>query len=210
MSATPVEVPDSALAKEATELVRDLTSDLIYHHSRRVHQFGVLRGRHRGVHADPELAYVGAMFHDLGLTERHRDSRQRFEIDGADDAAEFLRRHEVPAADVDAVWTAIALHTTPEIPYHLRPEVAVVTFGVEADVLGLGLAELTAAQRAEVAAAHPRPNFKREILAAFHQGLAHRPDSTFGNVKADVLAAFEPGFRRGDFVRAILDSAWPE
>ncbi|WHT22307.1 HD domain-containing protein [Crossiella sp. CA-258035] len=203
-------VPDSALAAEATELVRDLTDDLLYHHSRRVYHFGALRGEHRGLTFDRELLYVGAMFHDLGLTERHRQSRQRFEIDGADDAAEFLRRHGLPEQAVTTVWTAIALHTTMEVPHHMAPEIALVIAGVEVDVVGVGLDEVREADRAAVVALHPRPEFKRRILEAFHRGLAHRPETTFGNIKADVLARYEPGFRRTDFVDVILESSWAE
>jgi hypothetical protein len=108
------------------------------------------------------------------------------------------------------VWTGIALHTTPEIPLHMAPEIALVTRGVELDVLGIGYHTVTESQRAEITAAHPRPDFKRQILAAFTDGIKNRPDITFGNVKADVLAHFVPGFRRGDFVEVIQNSDWPD
>ena len=205
-----VAVPDSKLATEATELVREAAPDLLYHHSRRVFLFGSLRGRRLGLRADPELLYVGAMFHDLGLTERYRRTDQRFEIDGADEARRFLSSHGVPEHDVRKVWEGIALHTTPEIPYRLEPEVALVTAGVEADGVGLGHADLAPEDIAAVVAAHPRPDFKRRILAAFTEGFKDRPDTTFGTVNADVLEHFVPGFRRIDFVEVIQDSAWPE
>lgn len=205
-----IDIPDSRLAREATELVRDAASDLIYDHSRRVFLFGSLRGRQEGREADPELLYVGAMFHDLGLTERYRRDDQRFEIDAADEARRFLRSHEVPEESVDRVWAGIALHTTPEIPLHMAPEVALVTRGVEVDVLGVGFHDIPAEAREQIVAAHPRPDFKERILAAFADGLKHRPETTFGNVKADVLAHFQPGFRRDDFVEIIRGSDWPE
>ncbi|MCA1185887.1 MULTISPECIES: HD domain-containing protein [unclassified Saccharopolyspora] len=205
-----VEIPDGALARAATELVRDVASPLVYDHSRRVFLWGALRGRRDGLRFDPELLYVGAMFHDLGLTERFRRDDQRFEIDGADEARRFLREHGVDGEPADRVWTAIALHTTPEIPLHMAPEIALVTRGVELDVLGLGYHEVGEEQRAAVVGAHPRPDFKNGILAAFTDGIRHRPETTFGNVKADVLAHFVPGFVRGDFVEVIRDSPWPE
>ncbi|WP_258342306.1 HD domain-containing protein [Saccharopolyspora gregorii] len=205
-----VEIPDGALARAATELVRDVASPLVYDHSRRVFLWGALRGRQDGLRFDPELLYVGAMFHDLGLTERFRRDDQRFEIDGADEARRFLRAHGVDGEPADRVWTAIALHTTPEIPLHMAPEIALVTRGVELDVLGLGYHEVGEEQRAAVVGAHPRPDFKNGILAAFTDGIRHRPETTFGNVKADVLAHFVPGFVRGDFVEVIRDSPWPE
>ncbi|HET6295042.1 MAG TPA: HD domain-containing protein [Kribbella sp.] len=205
-----IEIPDSKLVTEATELVRDVTDELIYNHSRRVFLFGSVNGQAQDLKYDPELLYVGAMFHDLGLTEGYRQSMQRFEIDGADAAADFLRKQGIADDDATLVWTAIALHTTPEIPYHMRPEIALVTAGVEADVLGIALDKIPAAARAEIVAAHPRPDFKNRILRAFTEGIEHRPDTTFGNVKADVLERFVPGFQRGNFVDVILDSEWTE
>jgi HD superfamily phosphodiesterase len=205
-----IDIPDTRLVAEATELVREAASPLIFDHSRRVYLFGALRGREQGLRYDPELLYVGAMFHDLGLTPKYRRTDQRFEIDGADEARAFLRDHGLSEDDATLVWTGIALHTTPEIPLHMAPEIALVTRGVELDVLGIGYAAITDEQRAAVVAAHPRPDFKTQILAAFTEGIKDRPATTFGNVKADVLEHFVPGFRRGDFVEVIQDSEWPE
>ncbi|WP_309029602.1 HD domain-containing protein [Streptomyces alfalfae] len=209
-SAAGVSVPDTELAAEATELVRDVTDDVIYHHSRRVYWFGSLQGRNRGLDFDPELLYIGAMFHDLGLGERFRSSGRRFEVDGADEARRFLESRGVPEDGVRRVWTAIALHTTPGVPEHMEAEVALVTAGVEYDVLGIGFHDVSADDRAEITALHPRPDFKRRILKAFTDGIAPKPETTFGNVKADVLEHFVPGFTRGDFVRVIQDSPWDE
>ena len=205
-----MKAPDTALAKAATELVREQTTDLIYHHSRRVYFFGALQGRNRGLSFDPELLYVGAMFHDVGLGEKHRHSGRRFEVDGAEAARAFLREHNVPEDSIRRVWTAIALHTTPGIPEFMEPEVALLTAGVEYDVLGIGFHDISADVRAEITALHPRPDFKRSILAAFTEGIAPKPETTFGNVKADVLAHYAPGFQRRDFVETILNSDWPQ
>jgi hypothetical protein len=205
-----VRVPDSALAREADELVRDTAPQLLFDHSRRVFLFGSLQGRRLGLVPDPELLYVGAMFHDLGLTERYRQSMQRFELDGADEARRFLTSHGVDEDSVRKVWTGIALHTTPEVGYGLEPEVALVLAGVETDVVGLNLDGLSKEDIAKVVAAHPRPDFKRQILAAFTEGFRHRPDSTFGTMNADVLAHFVPDFRRTDMVEVVLGNPWPE
>ncbi|MGW6680921.1 HD domain-containing protein [[Kitasatospora] papulosa] len=209
-AAAGVRVPDTKLAVEATELVRDTTDDLVYHHSRRVFLFGALQGHRRDLSFDPELLYIGALFHDLGLGERFRYSGRRFEVDSADEARGFLRARGVPEDSVRRVWTAIALHTTPGIPAFMEPEVALVTAGVEYDVLGIGYGDISDADRAAVVALHPRPDFKRRILASFTEGIRPKPETTFGNVKADVLQHYVPGFERGDFVRTVLDSPWPE
>ena len=118
--AAGVTVPDTKLAREATELVCESTTDLVYHHSRRVFWFGSLQGRNRGLSFDPELLYIGAMFHDLGLNAEYRGSGRRFEVDSAGEARRFLQGHGVPEDSIRRVWTAIALHTRHRVPRRQR------------------------------------------------------------------------------------------
>ena len=204
-----IKIPDSKMARDLTELIRDTESDLLFHHSTRVYLFGALTGQRKGLVYDPELLYVGAMSHDVGLTKAYRDSTNRFEVDGANAARDFLRRYGIPQVSVETVWDAIAMHTTPGIPEHKRPEVALVTSGVEMDVLGFAYEDFTPEQREAVVAAHPRgTSFKHTIIDAFYEGMRRRPDSTFGTVNDDVLAFKDPRFRRTDFCQVILGSAW--
>jgi hypothetical protein len=205
-----VHIPDSALVKEATEQIRDTTNELIFHHSRRVLLFGTLQSRRLGISPDAEMLYVAALFHDTGLVLPYRGTEQRFEMDSADAARKFLTSHGYSDAEADVVWTAIALHTTPEVPYKMNPVVAATTAGVETDVLGIRLDAIEAGELQAVTTSHPRPNFKNEILQAFTNGYAERPATTFGTVNAEVLEHFVPGFRRFDFVDVIKKSAWPE
>jgi len=204
-----VGIPDSKIAREITELVRDTESPLLFHHSSRVYYFGVLAGKHRGLSFDSELLYAGAMFHDMGLTRQHSSATERFEVDGANAARDFLRGQGMSQADIDTVWNAIALHTTPGIPQHMHPVVALVTAGVEMDVLGIAFSEFSDAEREAVVHAHPcSGRFKEEIIQAFYDTIHHKPETTFGNVKADVLADKDPSFRPINFCEVIRTSAW--
>jgi HD domain len=204
-----IKIPDSKLAREITELVLDTESPLLFHHSSRVFYWGALAGKRRRLNFDSELLYAGAMFHDMGLTHRHSSVDQRFEVDGANAARDFLRSHGIAQRDIDTVWTAIALHTTPGIPQHMHPVVALVTAGVEMDVLGLSYGEYSEAERKAVVHAHPRSaHFKEDIIQAFYDGIKHKPETTFGNVKADVLADKDPHFTRGNFCSVIRNSDW--
>jgi HD superfamily phosphodiesterase len=205
-----ITIPDTSLVRDVTALIRDAEDDLLFDHSRRVFLFGALQGRRRGLQPDLELLYAGAMFHDIGLTARYRTSTGRFEVDGANAARDFLLDHGADEAAARKVWLSIALHTTPAVPEFLDPEIALVTAGVETDVLGIGRDDLPAEALAAVTTAHPRPNFKNRILQAFTDGMAHRPRSTFGTVNADVLEHFDESFVRDDFVDIILNNSWPE
>lgn len=204
-----IAVPDSQLAREITELVRDTESPLLFHHSSRVYYWAALAGRHRGLEYDRELLYAGAMFHDMGLTHAHSSGDKRFEVDGANAAAEFLRGRGIGEREVEKVWAAVALHTTPGIPEFMAAEIALVTAGVEMDVLGIRYAMFADADREAVVHAHPRSaRFKEDIIEAFYDGIKHKPETTFGNVKADVIADKETHFHRGNFCSAIRESAW--
>ena len=205
-----IQLPNTPLVRDVTDYIRAHENDLLFDHSRRVFFFGALQGLRRGLQPDLELLYVGAMFHDIGLTEPYRTSSLRFEVDGANAAREFLLQHGVDEADARKVWLSIALHTTPAVPEFLEPEIALVTAGVETDVLGIGRDDLSPDQLAAVTVVHPRPDFKRRILQAFTDGNVHRPRTTFGNVNADVLEHYDPSFVRDDFVEIILKNSWPE
>lgn len=206
-----ISIPDSQLAREITDLVRDTESPLLFHHSSRVYYFGALAGKRRGLSFDAELLYAGAMFHDMGLTPQHGSGNLRFEVDGANVARDFLRSHGIAQADIDTVWTAIALHTTPGIPEHMHPVVALVTAGVEMDVLGIGYHGFGEQERETVVHAHPRgSHFKEAIIQTFYDGIKHKSASTFGNVKADVIADKQRGFVPGNFCSVIRGSAWAE
>ncbi len=204
-------VPDTSLTRDITDFVREAEEDLLFDHSRRVYFFGALQGRRRGLEPDPELLYAGAMFHDVGLTEPYRStSSHRFEVDSADAARDFLLDRGVGQDLVRTVWLSIALHTTPGIPEFLDPEIALVTAGVETDVLGLDLDALPPEAVVAVTDAHPRPDFKHRILTAFTDGMRQRPRSTFGTVNADVLEHYDESFSRDDFVEIILANGWGE
>jgi hypothetical protein len=149
------------------------------------------------------------MFHDMGLMHKHSSAEERFEVDGASVAHDFLQSHGISSADVDLVWTAIALHTTLGIPQHMHPIVALVTEGVEMDVLGIGYGQFSDADREAVVRAHPRTErFKEDIIQTFYNSIKHKPQTTLDNVKADVLANKDRSFKRGNFCAVIRTSAW--
>jgi hypothetical protein len=204
-----VTIPDSQLAREITELVRDTESTLLFNHSSRVYYFGALTGQRRGLKFDSELLYASAMFHDIGLVREYSSAHDRFEVDGANAARDFLRQHGISQHDLDTVWTSIALHTTPGIPQYMHPVVALLTSGVEMDVLGIAYADFSEADREAVVRAFPRTaHFKEDIIQAFYDGIKHKPETTFGNVKADVLADKDPKFQRINFCSIIRNSSW--
>jgi hypothetical protein len=202
-------LPDSRVAREITQLIRDTESDMLFHHSARVYWWGALAGRRLGLAFDPELLYAAAMFHDVGITPHYHGSRLRFEVDSANAARDFLRGHGIAERDVEKVWLAVALHTTPGIPEHMHAEAALVQAGAGMDMIGRGYDDFTAAEREAVLAAHPRGDgFAHEVIATFYAGLKRRPETTFGTFNDDFLACRDPHFERGNLCALLSDSRW--
>jgi hypothetical protein len=204
-----VMIPDSKMAQELTEFIRDTAGEMLFAHSMRVYFWGALAGKREERVFDPELLFVAAMFHDLGLTEAYRKSHLRFEVDGANAAREFLRSHRIDESEVEKVWLAIALHTTPGIPEHLSGEIALIHAGAAMDVVGRGYELFETSELDAVVAAYPRGNdFQHDVIDAFYQGLKHRPETTYGTFNDDYLAFKDPSFQRVDVCSIILSSKW--
>jgi hypothetical protein len=205
-----LDIPDSLLAKEATGILREHASELLFNHSLRVYLFAAEQGRERQLRFDPELLYVAAAFHDLGLVKKFSSPDERFEIDGANAARQFLNVHNIPEDEVQAVWEAIALHTTPGIPQYMRPEVALLNSGVLLDVLGLGYGEFPEEIRDKIIARYPRINFKEGFVREYVAGFAHKPATTYGTVNAAFCERHVPGFQSPNGCDLIAASPFPD
>ena len=204
-----VKIPDSKIAREAAELVRQYESELLFNHSVRVFLFGAMKGIRDGLNFDAELLYVAALFHDLGLVDAYHTETKRFEVDGADAARDFLRGHGIPEPKADLVWEAIALHTTPGIPQYMRPEIALTNAGVLVDVVGIGYDEYPPEQRDQVIAAFPRgDNFKSDFIQVQTCSALKKPQTTFGTVNFDYIQDRDPAFHRPTTCARIRNAPW--
>ena len=203
-----IRIPDSKLAQEAAELVHQYQSEMLFNHSVRVYLFGAMKGIRQGLKFDPELLYISALFHDMGLIEAFSTDAKRFEVDGADAAREFLKTRGVPDANADLVWEAIALHTTPGIPQYMRPEINLTNAGVLVYVVGIGYNEYSSDQRNQIVSAFPRGNFKKEFIEVQARTALKKPETTFGTVNAGYVEAFDPNFQRPNVCARIHNSPW--
>ena len=203
-------IPDSLLAKEATDILREYSTDLLFNHSMRVYLFAAEQGRQQKLRFDPELLYVATAFHDLGLIKKFSSQSERFEVDGANAARQFLTAHHVPEEQVYTAWEAIALHTTPGVTHYMRPEVALLHSGVGLDVLGKGFDQFPSELRDEIVARYPRKHFKERFLQEYFEGFAHKPSTTYGTVNAGVCERFIPGFESPNACDLIAASPFPD
>ncbi|MDN3266733.1 HD domain-containing protein [Streptomyces sp. MA15] len=171
-------LPDSPVARRALALVRETESTATANHSVRSALFARLRADHEGAEAgrdyDPELLFLACVLHDIGLTQAG-DRHQRFEVDGADTAAEFLTAQGLPAVDVDAVWEAIALHTTPGIAERRGTLCALVYQGTGMD-FGLDTDCVDDATGAAIHAGYPRLSMATTLVDEITAQARNRPE----------------------------------
>ncbi|TDD88181.1 HD domain-containing protein [Actinomadura rubrisoli] len=137
-------MPDTDLTRKAYDLVFDTEPTSVAHHSARTYLFaravGGARGLRPGSDYDDEVLFLSCVLHDVGLTAQG-DGDQRFEVDGADVAAAFLRDHGLADDRVQIVWEAIALHTSRGIATRMRAEISLTHAGTGLDVVGPDVGE---------------------------------------------------------------------
>ena len=172
------ELPDSDIALAATELTLRVAPEFIYNHSVRSYLFAreiaAARGMRAGVDYDDELVYLSCVLHDLGATDQ-ANGEQRFEVDGADVAAAFLREHDLSDARITAVWTAIALHTSSGLAHRFGTVPAVAQMGIGADIIGLGKELLPIGFAERVHAIWPRHNLGYQFASVIARQVHDNP-----------------------------------
>jgi hypothetical protein len=152
-------LPDTDIAREAYRFAERATPEFVLNHSIRSYIFarthGARRGLRPGADYDDELLFLGCVLHDIGLSEQSNGD-QRFEVDGADTAAAFLRERGVDERRVEIAWDAIALHTSPGIANRKATEVALSQAGIATDILGAERETLPAGLAEKLHALLPR------------------------------------------------------
>ena len=162
-----LDLPTGPLADTVLATVRTTETEAVANHSIRSFLFGQLLAIHEGCLQDAaydrDLLFAATVLHDLGTGDLAK-GEARFEVEGADLAAELLRKQQVGEADIDRVWEAIALHTSPGIAER-RGLLAYLTRGGVGIDFGLN-AELVGEWEQRIHAAHPRLAMARSLVDA--------------------------------------------
>lgn len=188
-----VSAPDSELTRKATSLIERVHSKALLNHVHRTWWFAEFIGKQRGLTYDRELVYLAAMLHDLSLTDEFAADK-RFEVDSADAADRFLLENGYPKSKTELVWDAIALHTISGIADRKQPEVALIHFGANADILGLRLDEITPSLVDDVLTLYPRVGIKAAFTEALAEVIRKKPHTAYGTGLVDIGHRHVHGF----------------
>jgi len=199
-----VKIPDSYAAQQAAIQAQDVEAPEIFRHSARSYVFAELISQARSVKHDPEIVYIAAMLHDIGLSKEFATPHQRFEIDGADRTKQVLIAAGHSPTDAQIGWDAVALHSIFSVARFKEPEVFLLSAGVLTDVGGAFLQNLDKTQVTQVLAALPRKGFNAAFLTALTDYARRKPDTVAGTFVEDIAAHTIPGYKRGDFYEALV------
>ena len=204
-----IKVPDTALVRDAIDLSRSLLEPFLFNHVMRSWLFGILLSEAAEVAPDAELLAVAAILHDLGLTERYT-AENRFEVDGANAAREFMRNRGISAQQTQVVWDAIALHTTPTLALHKEPEVVMTHSGIAVDVLGAGLDRIPQEKQRAILTAFPRLAFKDEFKGCLCNVVRQKPMTAIDNILRDFGIRYVEGFTPPNFADLVAGAPFSE
>lgn len=172
------DLPASTIAVAARELCRSVSAPFIYNHCMRSYLFArhlaTANGMKPGADYDDELVFLACLLHDLGATE-HANGDQRFEVDGADAAADFLRTRGLADDRIATVWRAVALHTSDGICHRFGNVEAVTQMGVAADVFGRDRDAIPVAFADAVHATWPRYDIGYTLATAIVEQVETNP-----------------------------------
>lgn len=177
--------PDTEVCVAALGLARDYSPPFLFNHVMRTYAFGRAAGALQEARYDDEMFFLGAVLHDLGLVERFI-GEERFEIDGADAAADFLSKQGYPDRKIAVVWDAIALHTTPGVPQRKQPEIALVQLGAGIDIGAVPRSLVTPESVEVILAEYPRLGYKQAMLEAMGVVIRRKPMTGVINLMGDV------------------------
>lgn len=193
MSSIHHSIPNSEICQKATQLVAEVSPTFLCNHCIRTFFFGDLLGQRDGLKCDRELLYLGAVLHDLGLTDRF-DGEQRFEVNGADAAQAFVLKHGLSDEKAEIVWDAVALHTSMGIGSRKQPEIALVHLGASADVLGIRIADIPPETVEQVLDVYPRLGFNAAMTELLVSQVKRKPHTAAFTWLAEVGRGCVHGF----------------
>ncbi|EWC59742.1 putative cyanamide hydratase [Actinokineospora spheciospongiae] len=204
-TSTPgLSLPDllsSPLRQAAVDHVLAAEERSVAHHSLRSYLFATkaadLRGLRSGVDYDDDTLFYATVLHDLGLSDEGEARPDRFEVAGADLAAEFLTGHGIAAEVVDTVWDAIALHTSPGITTRRGVVCDLTHVGTGLD-FGHNADDITDEEAAVINDAFPRLDINtsigRQIVEQAERNRGKAPHLSAADYFHHAIHGFDMGF----------------
>jgi HD domain len=162
-------VPDTMIAREAEALCSEVSPPALLNHCLRSYAWGTILTERDGLEHDAELFYVTCLLHDLGVSDRYRDTvagQYCFAATGATVARDWSRERGWGEPRCTALADAICQHLNPQVRPEHGIEAHLMQAGAGFDVVGMRHWEVATPTVQTVLARHPRLGFKKSFASA--------------------------------------------
>ena len=201
-----ITVMDTPLISRALDYARRVSEPVLYNHAVRSWLFAVRLGQLQRIVHDPEVVALGALLHDIGLTDGFPAGHRRFEVEGADAAREFAQRQGLDDRRVQLVWDTVAMNSTPSLALYKEAEVALGTAGIALDFGGLQYAQIPADEMQGILAEFPRLGMKQSFADCICRVIKTRPETTYDNFARDFGERFVRGYKAPSTVDFLMNA----
>ena len=122
-------LPRTALIESAFDYARENMPDYLFNHVTRSFICSTRVAEKNSIKYDAEVVAVSTLINDIGLTSKG-EGPNRFEVNGAIVAADFVRKLGFDDRRTQHVWDSIAIHATSSISLLKETEVALRARGI--------------------------------------------------------------------------------
>ncbi|MFI0787779.1 HD domain-containing protein [Streptomyces lydicus] len=171
-------MPETPVCRAALEVASAYCSPALLNHSVRAYVWATAYASRHDIAFDPELLYVSAMLHDIGLVKEFDSHTVPFEEAGGHVAWVFGAGAGWPVERRVRASEVIVRHMWDDVPVEADPEAHLLVFSTSLDISGRRPDALPADLRAEVLERYPRLGLGEEFLACFRDQAERKPDSS--------------------------------
>ncbi|MET9188366.1 MULTISPECIES: HD domain-containing protein [Streptomyces] len=188
LSLDALPMPGTAAAAAALDVATAYLSPALLNHSLRAYLWAAARGTADGVPFDPELLYVAALFHDIGLVPVFDSHTVAFEEAGGHVARVFAAGAGWPAERRARLSDVIVRHMWPRVDVATDPEGHLLARATATEIVGTEADAYPSRFRDEVLERCPRLDLAASFLACFQDQAERKPDSSAAGAVRSGLA----------------------
>jgi|SRR6266480_1163323 len=203
-----VRLVDSKIARDATQLGREVYPPYLFNHAVRTFLFGSLIGKKLSQRFDEEVLYLACILHDLGLTDRF-EGELPFEIQGAEAAKTFLEQQTYAKDKLGIVWDGIAMHAS-VIGHYKQAEVRLVGEGAGTDIVGPDYSQISKTDVDQILGAFPRLELKNSFLKTCAGVVRRHPGGATRSFMRDIGERYVSEFHPQNFCDLVIHAPFPE
>lgn len=178
MTFNAFKMPETRACTTALEVATAYCSPALLNHSVRAYVWAAAHATAEGINFDPELMYVGAMFHDIALVPEFDSHTVGFDDASGHVAWVFAAGAAWPVPRRKRLVEVVVAHMLDEVDVNTDPEGYLLERSTSMDISGRYMDDFSPEFKAEVLERYPRLGIAEEFLACFRDQAERKPGSS--------------------------------